>query len=105
MRRFAFPLQKALDGARSSPPILYPCCSGRSSAPCSQRRTMKIVRILSLSVALLLAMAGMVVAQDTTTTTTDQGAKSDMKDAGGDMKDAGKDVGKGVGKGAKKTGH
>ena len=66
---------------------------------------MKIVRTLSLSFALLLPIAGIAVAQDTTTTTTDQGAKSDMKDAGKDTKSAAKKTGHAVKKTSKKVVH
>lgn len=73
------------------------------------KRTLKY---LSLAI-LALSISGIAMAQDTTTTHTDQSAKSDMKEAGHSTKKAAKKTGhavkktskKVVHKGAKKTRH
>lgn len=63
---------------------------------------MKLPLIILLSGALA---AGVAVAQDTTSSSSQSGAKQDMKDAGNATKDAGKDVGHATAKGAKAVGH
>jgi hypothetical protein len=53
---------------------------------------------------LVAGVAPLAIAQDTTTTTT-QGPKQDMKDAGHDTKDAAKKTGRATKKGTKKAAH
>lgn len=66
----------------------------------------KLVRSFLLGV-LLLGLAGITVAQtdQSSTTTSDQGVKGDMKDAGHDTKDAAKKTGHKVKRGTKKVTH
>jgi len=54
---------------------------------------------------LVLGMSGLSAAQDTTTTSTGESAKSDMKDAGHDTKRAAKKTGHAVKKTSKKVVH